>query len=387
MISYGKQHIDKSDILKVSKVLKNKKITQGKLISEFEKKLSYYFQSKYSLVCNSGTSALHLAFKAINLKQNDVVLMPAINFISSFNISLMYGAKIYLVDIDPETGQISKKTILDCVKKFKLKKIKLLITMYLGGYVSENIEIYKLKKKYNFTIIEDACHALGSHYYYENKRYKIGSCKHSDLSVFSLHPLKTITTGEGGIVCTNKKYLSDKINYLRSHGIIRNKKKHWDYQIESLGFNYRLSDINCALGLSQLKRINKFIKKRRKVVFDYKNQLKPLENYVNIMNKEKINSSSCHLIILKFDFKKLKIDKDRLLSIFLKKGFFLQQHYKPIFLFKIYQKNKVKNKLFPKSMSYFNSCISFPVYFGLDKKNLNKCIKVLKEIIDANKLF
>ena len=177
--------------------------------------------------------------------------MPSINFISSYNLCSTLEAKIYLIDTDPVTGQISYESVLNCIKKNKIKKIKIIITMYLGGYVSDNIKIFNLKKKYKFLMIEDACHALGSEYLHKNKKFRMGCCKHSDMSVFSLHPLKTITSGEGGIISTNNKILNDKLKIFRSHGIIRNKKKHWDYQIKLSGFNYRLSDINCALGLSQ----------------------------------------------------------------------------------------------------------------------------------------
>ena len=380
MISYGKQSIDQRDINAVSKALKKRVITSGDLVEKYEKSLSNYFKSDYSIVCNSGTSALHLAFKAADLKKNDIVLMPAINFISSYNLCSMLGAKIYLIDVEPTTGQISYESVLKCIKRHKIKKIKIIITMYLGGYVSDNIKIFNLRKKFKFFMIEDACHALGSDYLYKNKRYKIGSCKHSDMSVFSLHPLKTITTGEGGIISTNKKVFYNRLKILRSHGILRNKKKHWDYQIKKPGFNYRLSDINCALGLSQLKKINKFVNKRRKIANIYVKNLKPFTKYVNVLNKDKIGTSSCHLVILKFSFRNLKISKDRLLSFFLKKGIFLQQHYKPIYLFDLYKK-KMESKFFKNSNAYFMNCISFPVHFELTNSQLKKCFQILKKLI------
>ena len=385
MISYGKQFIDQNDVLAVSKALKRNVITSGDLVEKFEKNLSNYFKSKYSTVCNSGTSALHLAFKAANLKKNDVVLMPSINFISSYNLCSTLEAKIYLIDTDPVTGQISYESVLNCIKKNKIKKIKIIITMYLGGYVSDNIKIFNLKKKYKFLMIEDACHALGSEYLHKNKKFRMGCCKHSDMSVFSLHPLKTITSGEGGIISTNNKILNNRLKIFRSHGIIRNKKKHWDYQIKLSGFNYRLSDINCALGLSQLKKINKFIYKRRKIALEYVNGLKLFTKYVKVMNKDKIKNSSCHLVILEFNFKNLKINKDKLLSFFLKEGFFLQQHYKPIFLFDVYKNNK--RNIFPVAQVYYDTSVSFPVYFHLKKNDLLRCIKILKKLINKKKII
>ena len=180
--------------------------------------------------------------------------MPAVNFIAAYSMASLLGAKIYLADVNPSTGQMTPKTLMECIKRFKLKKIKVILTMYMGGFPENILEFYKIKKKYKSILIEDACHAFGAQYSINNKNYKIGSCSHSDISTFSLHPLKPITTGEGGILSTNNKKFYNIAKTLRSHGIIKNKKKHWDYNVTNLGFNYRISDINCALGISQLKK-------------------------------------------------------------------------------------------------------------------------------------
>ena len=205
LIPYGRQYIDNEDIKSLSRSLKQNKITTGPKIKEFEKKINIYLKSKYSLVCNSGTSAIFLALRAIDLKKGDTIIMPSINFISSYNVSKMLGARIYLADVDPYTGQITPKTIEECCKKFNLKRVKAVIVMYNGGYPQNVEKFIKLKKKFNFKIIEDACHALGAEYICKNKKLKVGSCKHSDVCTFSFHPLKTITTGEGGAVTTNSK--------------------------------------------------------------------------------------------------------------------------------------------------------------------------------------
>ena len=190
--------------------------------------------------------------------------MPSINFISSYNLAKIMQLKVYLVDVDQYTGQVSPKKILECIKINKIKNIKAVITMYNGGYPENIKEFNEIKKKYNFLLIEDACHAFGSEYKYKNEYFKIGSCKHSDISTFSLHAIKSITTGEGGIVTTNNFKIAKNVELYRSHGILRNNKKHWKYDVVKHGYNYRLSDINCALGLSQLKKINLFLNKRKK---------------------------------------------------------------------------------------------------------------------------
>ena len=230
-IPYGKQHIDKSDLQMVSKSLKEPLITTGNFVKKFENNLSNFLKVKSAISCNSGTAALHLAFLASDLKKNDIVIMPAINFISAYSMCKQLGAKIYLADVDLETGQMTPKSLLECIKINKLKKIKIILTMYMGGFPENLIEFHKIKKKFNCLLIEDACHAFGSEYKFNKKLIKVGACKHSDISTFSLHPLKPITTAEGGIITTNNELMAKKIKNFRSHGIIRNNKFHWKYDI------------------------------------------------------------------------------------------------------------------------------------------------------------
>ena len=190
IIPYGRQYIDQNDVKTVSNVLKKDLITSGNEIINFEKKITSYLKCKYSSVCNSGTSAILLALLSIGLKKNDVIIMPSVNFIASYNMAKFIGAKIYLADVNKVTGQMSPTDVEECRKKFKLKKVNAIITMYNGGYPENIYDFYKLKKKLNCYLIEDACHALGAEYKFNENFYKIGSCKHSDISTFSLHPLR-----------------------------------------------------------------------------------------------------------------------------------------------------------------------------------------------------
>ena len=258
-IPYGRQYIDSQDVRFVSKALKEDLITTGRFVKKFENKISKFFKVKHVASCNSGTSAIHLSLMAIDLKKDDVIIMPAINFIAVYNMAKLMNAKIFLADVDPLSGQMTPETLLECIKSNKLKKIKAIVTMYLGGYPENIIEFYNIKKKFNCYLIEDACHALGSKYLFNKRFLPIGSCNHSDISTFSLHPVKTITSGEGGLITTNNKFFYNRIISLRSHGIHRIKNFHWKYDISEGGFNYRLSDINCALSLKKLKKINKII--------------------------------------------------------------------------------------------------------------------------------
>ena len=297
-IPYGRQLIDKSDKKLVLSSLSNNLITTGPFVEKFEKELKKYLKCKYSYVCSSGTAAIHLAMLSIGLKKNDVILMPAVNFIASYNMAKTMGLKVFLIDVDKYTGQITPDKILECIKRNKLKKISALLVMFHGGYPEYSKQFYDIKKKYKFFIIEDACHALGAEYEFKNKFIKVGSCKHSDVSTFSMHPLKTITSGEGGIVTTNNIKIAKNIKLFRSHGILRNKEKYWHYDVLNHGFNYRLSDLNCALGLSQLKKINFFLKRRGKI---YEKYLKEFENLNKRLIVPKYSCSirpSYHLFLL-----------------------------------------------------------------------------------------
>ena len=231
------------------------------------------------MTCSNGTSALFMAMKAANVSNGDIVIMPSITFVASYNVATILGARVYLADVDPESGQMTPQNIKNCCKKFNLKNIKAIIVMYHSGYPQNAENFKKLKKIFKSTIIEDACHALGAKYQVKDKKFKIGSCKHADISTFSLHPLKTITTGEGGIITTNSKSIYDKLILLRSHGIQRNTKKHWEYDVYN-SLNFRLTDIQCTLGISQLSKIDKFVYKRKKI-----SKIKMNEQYHKLLNK------------------------------------------------------------------------------------------------------
>ena len=375
-IPYGKQFIDKTDKNLVLASLSNDLITTGPFVEKFENQLKKYLKSKYSYVCSSGTAAIHLAMMSINLKKDDIILMPAINFIASYNIAKIMQLKVYLVDVDELTGQITSDKVLECIKKNKLKKIKALIVMYHGGYPENSKKFYDIKKKYNFFIVEDACHALGSEYKYKKKSFKVGSCKHSDVSTFSLHPVKTITSGEGGIVTTNNIKIAKNIKLLRSHGILRNKKKYWEYDVLKHGFNYRLSDINCALGLSQLEKINFFLKKRKTIYKKYKLELQNFNPHLLLPKYSKNIKSSHHLFIINIMFDKIKKTKDHFLKYLNKNNILGQYHYIPIYKFSSY---KEKFFSFPGSEKYFKNSVSIPIYVNLRFKDQKKIIKTIKD--------
>ena len=381
-IYYNKQFLDKSDLKEVQKSLKEKLITTGPYVKKLELSLQNYLGVKNAICCSSGTSAIFIALKSIDLKRGDNIIIPAINFIASVNMSEALGANIYLADVDSKTGQMTPETLKDCIRKKKKKKIKAVVSMYLGGSPNNILEFYKLKIFFKFFLIEDSCHALGAKYTHNKKTLMVGCSKHCDLSTFSLHPVKSITSGEGGIVTTNNNILASRIKLFRSHGMFKQKNtnEYWKYDIVTPGYNFRLSDINASLAYSQLKKLDKFISHRNKLFLKYFNQFKDISDILEVVNHEKNTISAHHLLIVMINFKKLKINKDQFIKRLIKSNIFPQFHYKPIYKFTYYKKLK-NNYKFTNSENYYKNALSLPLYYSLSERNLNKIIITIKKIL------
>ena len=382
-ITYNKQYTDKKDVRAVVEALKDKLITSGNFVKLFEKKISNYLNVKHATSCINGTAGLDLAFRAIGLQSKDNIIMPAINFVASYSMAKKTGANIFLADVDPTTGQMTPNSLLDCIKKNKLKKIKAVVTMYMGGYALNILNFHKIKKKYKFYIIEDACHALGAKYQFNKEKIMIGSCRHSDICIFSFHPVKTITTGEGGMITTNNKFIAAKIQLMKNHNIVRNKK-YWDYDIKKLSVNYRLSDINCALGISQLKKINLFLRSRRDSFLRYSKEIKKISNFINIPKYDNYKNSSFHLFLVNLNLNKIRVDKNKFFEFLNQNNIFPQFHYKPLFMFSFYDKRNTDN--FPGSKKYFNTTLSIPLYYNMKKSEQDYIIKKINEFINCFKI-
>ena len=383
-IPYGSHSVDSKDLKNILKI-KNKNIyTNGYFLNEFEKKTKKYLGSRYSLAVNSGTSAIHLAFKAINLKKGDNIIMPAINFVAAYSTAKLCRANIFLADIDYKSGQMSPKNVLDCVKKNKIKKVKAFITMYLGGSPEFINDFYLLKNKLKCFFLEDACHAFGSSYKINNKTFKLGSCQHSDISTYSFHPVKTITTGEGGLITTNNFKFFKKIKEQRSHGIIRNVKQHWKYKIFETSLNYRLSEINCILGISQLKKINSFLRRRRLLSKIYKKNFNSIKNLLEPIYTHNSSLSAWHLYVVFINFEKLKIDKNKFIQKLKNDKIIVQQHYIP--LYKVLSMKGKVYKNFPNSERYFKNALTLPLFNDLSLEKQKYVINRIKKNLEYAKI-
>ncbi len=367
MISYGKQSISQDDINAVVEVLKSNYLTQGPKVVEFENDLANYCDAQYAKVVNNGTAALHLAYLAIGLKQGDIVWTTPNTFVATANAALYCGATLDFVDIDAKTYNLSIEHLKNkLIQAKKINKIpKLVVPVHFAGQSCEMKEIWTLAREYGFKVIEDASHALGGEYM--NK--KVGSCEYSHMAIFSFHPVKMITTGEGGAIMTNDKELDSTVSLLRSHGITKEKSKFinnspgdWHYEQQALGFNYRLTDIQAALGISQLKRLDDFVAKRRAIAEQYFHKLS--ESFLPYQHPD--TNSSWHLFVIKTKNRKALFEHLK------KNGVASQVHYIPINTQPYYDRKRLKN-----SEEYYQYCLSIPIYFDLNSKEQEKIIKIL----------
>ncbi len=377
---YSRQYLDNKDISSVIKTLKSDVITRGNKVIEFENKVSKFCKAKYAVAVNSATSALHISCLALGVKKDDLVWTVPNTFAATANAAMYCGAKVDFVDIEWETGNMDLNKLENKLKNSN-KKPKIIIPVHFSGQPTDQEKIFKLSRKYKFKILEDASHSIGA----RRNDNKVGNCKWSDITIFSFHPVKIITTGEGGMALSNNKKLFEKLKLFRNHGVTREpilmKKKNnskWYYEQIELGYNYWISDINACLGISQLKKINKFIKKRNEIAKIYNHNLQNLPIYLPKIKKG--NLSTFHLYVIKLKNNNVKY-YNNIFSKLLKKGIDVNLHYLPVHLHPYYKKLGFKSGDYPVSEKHAKSAISLPIYFDLNKKQLSHIIKTLKNII------
>ena len=362
--NYGKQSINFSDIWQVVKVLRSDFLTCGPMVSEFEQAICNYTGAKYCVAVSNATAGLHLAALACGLKAGDEAITTPITFLSSANCIRFAGADVKFADIEPDTANINP----DEIEKQITSRTKVLIPVHFAGQSCDMEKIYAIAKENGLFVIEDAAHAIGSDY----KDTKVGSCKYSDMTVFSFHPVKTITTGEGGAVTTNSEELYNRLLALRAHGMHKDgdMRFDWRYEMHELGYNYRLTDIQAALGVSQLKRLEKFKSRRREIVDFYNKNL----NLPHLIEKD-FSKACFHLYPI------LVEDRAEFYFMAKKAGLNLQVHYIPVHTQPYYRELGYKEGDYPNAEEYYNHCISLPLYSDLTDEDIQEIVKRIKEIL------
>lgn len=382
MIFYGKQSIDQSDIDAVVEVLKSDFLTQGPAIEKFEKCVAEYCGAKYAVAVTNATSALHIACLAAGLGKGDVLWTSPITFTASANCGRYCGADVDFVDIDPSTYNMSVDELEKKLQKIAVKP-KVVIPVHLAGQSCDMDKIYKLSQEYGFKVIEDASHAIGADY----KSTKIGCCKYSDLTVFSFHPVKIVTTGEGGMVLTNDKELHEKLLLYRSHGITRDTKLMtrpvdgpWYYQQIELGFNYRMTDMQAALGYSQMQKVDEFVSRRRYLAKRYDGLLKNINN-IQLPDQNEDTDSSWHLYVVRVDFSKISKTKQQIFAEMKDRGICLNLHYIPVHTQPYYKNMRFEDGDFPNSEKYYEEAFTLPLYYSLTDEQQDYIVKNLVEVL------
>jgi UDP-4-amino-4,6-dideoxy-N-acetyl-beta-L-altrosamine transaminase len=372
-IPYGKQSISDDDIRAVDDVLSSDFLTTGPKVKEFEDELCRYCDVKYCVALSNGTAALHLASMCL-LQKGDKVLTTPNSFLATSNSILYVGAKPVFVDIAKD-GNIDLDLCEEELKKDS--SIKAIYGVAFSGNMLNQEKLKHLKEKYNIKILEDNAHAIGASY----EGIKAGSCKNSDVSIFSFHPVKHLTTGEGGAVTTNSKEIYEKLLILRNHGMVRTKEmKPWQYEMRELGFNYRITDIQCALGISQLKKLPAFIERRVKIAKKYDeffkdSIVKPLYTFNG--------KSSYHLYVVQVNFNELNISKSELFNCLREKNIGIQLHYIPINKQPYYKDLGYGNESTPNMDKYYEECFSLPMYPALTDTQQDYILKTLMEILNG----
>ena len=390
MIPYGRQNISEADIQAVVEVLKSDFLTQGPVVPAFEKAVSDYCKAKYAFAVNSATSALHIACLALGVSKGDIVWTSPITFVASANCALYCGADVDFVDIDPATYNMSVKALEE--KLIKAEQLgclpKVLIPVHLAGQSCEMDKIHSLGQKYGFRIIEDASHAIGGKY----KNKAIGGCQFSDITVFSFHPVKIITTGEGGMCTTNDAQLAISLNRFRSHGIVRQPSEMthfsdgpWYYQQVDLGYNYRMTDIQAALGLSQMKRIDEFVKARYSIFKKYNELLN--EDWLKLPWQHIDTYSALHLFIIRIKNNNKGITHRQLFEKLRNEGVLVNLHYIPVYRHPYYEVKGYDKKAFPNAEAYYFEAISLPIFPSLTESEQQFVIDTIKKPLGHQNLF
>jgi len=378
MIPYSRQSISSSDIQSVTAILHSDFITTGPAVEAFEAALCSFTGAHYAVACANGTAALHLACLALGVGKGDLGLTSPLTFLASANCIEYCGGRTGFIDIDPTRLALSPDALDEWCKKKRVPKV--VIPVDYAGIPADLPQIYSLAKKHGFAVIEDAAHSLGSFYTYKGRRYACGSCAHSDLATLSFHPVKNITTGEGGAVLTNSPKLADKLRLLRSHGMVkRPAKAPWYYDMADLGFNYRITDIQCGLGISQIKRLAEFKKRREALASAYDNSFAGIRGLV-IPPRPNGTDPCHHLYPIRFTAgeKARRTAYDALL----KQGIRSQVHYIPVYWQPYYEaKYGTQRGLCPEAERFYHGCLSLPLYPGLKDSQQQKVISTILECI------
>lgn len=400
-IPYGWSFLEDGDIEAVSHAMRQEIITTGPTVAAFEEAFTKAVGVKRAVSCNSGTAALHLAGAAAGLGPGDVLIVPSMTFVASANAARYQGADVVIADVDPDSGLLTPDTLLEALDRAGDRHVKTVCVVHMNGLVADSEAIHAITDQRGLSVIEDACHAIGSTYETttresnEPRTCRVGECVHSDFAAFSFHPVKTITTGEGGMVTAKEDAQAEHMINLRTHGIRREPERMrnpelafdangdlnpWYYEMHDLGHNFRLTDFQCALGISQLGKLERFGARRRQLMRMYDERLAPLAPLVKPLPRRAGTDPCLHLYPLLFDFKQLSIDKAELIRGLRAKKVGSQVHYIPVHCQPYYQDHCGKLDL-PGAMSYYERVLSIPFYPAMQDEHVDYVVDSIRDVL------
>lgn len=381
MLPYGRQTIDEDDIAAVAQALRGDFLTTGPTVEAFETAFAQKVGAEHAVACANGTAALHLAMLALEVQPDEVVIAPSITFLATANCARFVGAEVVFADVDPQTGLMTAETLAEAMTRLEGRRPRAVLPVHLRGDTAELPALEALAKTAGAVLVEDAPHALGSTLKFGNSVERVGDCAHSAMATFSFHPVKTIATGEGGMVTTNDPRLAERLRRLRSHGMIRPQGGDpWWYEMPEIGFNYRLPDILCALGLSQLAKLDAFAARRRILAARYEEALKPLAPLVAQATRPDWSDPVLHLMVALIDFEAAGRSRRAVVEALRERGVGTQVHYIPVHTQPYYRQRHGELDL-PGANAWYERCLSLPLYPGMADDDVDRVVAALADVL------
>ena len=390
-LPYGRQCIDDDDVAAVVDVLKSDWLTTGPTVEKFERAFAERIGVRYAVACSSATAGLHLATLTLGLGNGDRAIVPTMTFLATANAVRYVGAEVTFADADPETGLMTSDILRDAMNGLAPAP-RAVFPVHLNGQTVDMVALAQIARERGMTIVEDACHAVGTLYQAGNEQVAVGACRHSDMAVFSFHPAKTIAMGEGGMVTTNDEAHYERLRVFRNHGMIQVPEKFthrdlafgangqpnpWYYEMPEPGFNYRASDIHCALGLSQLGKLDRFVARRRALAACYDALLRPLAPVVRPIGRVANCTPAWHLYVVLIDFEAIGIDRATVMTRLKEAGIGAQVHYQPVHR-QPYYRERYGTLSLPGADAYYAHCLSLPLYPAMDDSDADRVVAGLE---------
>ena len=381
VLPYGRQTIEEDDIAAVAEALRGDFLTTGPTVAAFETAFAETVGARHAVACANGTAALHLAMLALEVKAGEVVIAPSITFLATANCARYVGAEVVFADVDPDTGLMTRDTLAEALTRLEGRKLRAVLPVHLRGDVADLPGLAGLAGDAGAVLVEDAPHALGSTASFGNVAERVGDARRSAMATFSFHPVKTIATGEGGMVTTNDAALAERLRVMRSHGMVRpDGADPWWYEMPEPGFNYRLPDILCALGLSQLAKLPRFAARRRALTARYHAALAPLAPMVRAAARPDWSDPVLHLMVALIDFEAAGTSRREVVEALKARGVGTQVHYIPVHR-QPYYANRYGALHLPGAEAWYARCLSLPLYPGMADEDVDRVVGALVEVL------